>query len=293
MVMASEVANELTVITGLSGAGRSTAAKALEDLGWYVVDNLPSKMLLPLAQLVATPEHGMRRLAVVIDTRAGQLFTDVGAQLEMLESMNIRARVVFLEADDAALVRRFEQVRRPHPLQEGGTVLDGIHRERALLASLRERANIIVDTAHLNPHQLRTRIFEIFDERAASLVHFTLTSFGFKYGIPLDADMVSDLRFLPNPFWVPELRHSTGLDANVRDYVLAQPGAAAFLDQEFALLTTVVEGYRRENKHDVMVAFGCTGGKHRSVAMMMAMAARMRRLQDVTVNTVNRDLGRE
>jgi UPF0042 nucleotide-binding protein len=291
--MPSETVNELTVITGLSGAGRSTVAKALEDLGWYVVDNLPTKMLLPLAQLVVSPEHDVRRLAVVIDIRAGQLFGDLNAQLDLLEGLSMRARVLFLEADDAVLVRRFEQVRRPHPLQGRGTLLDGIHRERETLAGLRDRADVIIDTSALNTHQLRTRVFEIFDETAADRVHLTLTSFGFKYGIPLDADMVADIRFLPNPFWVPELRNSTGLDANVRDYVLAQPGVDGFLDHYTAMATIVIDGYRRENKHDAMIAFGCTGGKHRSVAMLAAFAARMRKLPDVTVDIVNRDLGRE
>jgi UPF0042 nucleotide-binding protein len=291
--MPSETVNELTVITGLSGAGRSTVAKALEDLGWYVVDNLPTKMLLPLAQLVVSPEHDVRRLAVVIDIRAGQLFGDLNAQLDLLEGLSMRARVLFLEADAAVLVRRFEQVRRPHPLQGRGTLLDGIHREREILTGLRDRADVIIDTSALNTHRLRTRVFEIFDEAAADRVHLTLTSFGFKYGIPLDADMVADIRFLPNPFWVPELRNSTGLDANVRDYVLAQPGVDDFLDHYTAMATIVIDGYRRENKHDAMIAFGCTGGKHRSVAMLAAFAARMRKLPNVTVDIVNRDLGRE
>ena len=293
MGMSADAVNELTVITGLSGAGRSTAAKSLEDLGWYVVDNLPSKMLLPLAQLVVSPEHEVQRLAVVIDIRAGQLFSDLEAQLDLLNGLSIRARVIFLEADDAALVRRFEQVRRPHPLQGRGTLLDGIHAERAALGALRSRADIIIDTTGLNTHQLRTRIFEIFDESAARRVHVTLTSFGFKYGIPLDADMVADIRFLPNPFWVPELRNCTGLDANVRDYVLAQPGVAEFLDHYLGLLQVVLPGYRRENKHEAILAFGCTGGKHRSVAMLVALAARLRKLPDVTVDIVHRDLGKE
>jgi UPF0042 nucleotide-binding protein len=285
--------SEILILTGLSGAGRSTVANALEDMGWYVIDNLPPKMLVPLAHFVQDGEHEIDRLAVVLDVRGGTLFSDLDAQLDALHGLAVPVRVVYLEASDAELVRRFEKVRRPHPLQNGAPLVDAIRRERQLLATLRGRADTIIDTTGMNVHQLTNRSYELFGGSQADRVTVTVTSFGFKHGIPLDADMVADMRFLPNPFWVEELRSHTGQDADVRDYVLGQPGAQRFLADYEHVLTTVLGGYLRENKRHAMFAFGCTGGKHRSVAMANEMARRLRRNPDLNVEVTHRDLGKE
>ncbi|QEO10082.1 RNase adapter RapZ [Protaetiibacter larvae] len=283
---------EMLIVTGMSGAGRSTVANALEDLGWYVVDNLPPQMLRPLVDLGAHTGEAIPRIAAVVDVRGGRMFADAQELVAELRESD-RARVVFLDATDAALVRRFEQVRRPHPLQGDGTLLDGILAERARMAGLREHSDLVLDTSELNIHQLATRIGELFGEDSAPSLRLTLMSFGFKYGLPADADMVADIRFLPNPYWVPELAPQSGLDDAVRSYVLGQPGAEEFIAHYVAALAAVTEGYRRENKRHATIAVGCTGGKHRSVAIAEEMASRLRALPGVSVTVRHRDLGRE
>jgi len=283
---------ELLIVTGMSGAGRSTAANALEDLGWYVVDNLPPQMLRPLVDLGAHTGDAIPKIAAVIDVRGGKLFADAQTSVADLRDSG-RARVLFLDSTDSALVRRFEQVRRPHPLQGDGTLLDGILAERQRMTGLREQSDLVVDTSDLNIHQLATRIAELFGEESAPSLKLTLLSFGFKYGLPADADMVADMRFLPNPFWVPELAPLTGLDEPVRDYVLAQPGASEFVTHYVTAVADVVDGYRRENKRHATIAIGCTGGKHRSVATAEEVARRLRELPGVSVAVRHRDLGRE
>ncbi|NNC10518.1 RNase adapter RapZ [Planctomonas sp. JC2975] len=283
---------ELLVVTGMSGAGRSTVANALEDLDWYVVDNLPPQMLRPLIDLVARAGSTLPRIAAVVDVRGRGFFSDLQDMLQSLRS-GTQVRVLFLDATDAALVRRFESVRRPHPLQASGTILDGIMAERARVRELRESADIIIDTSDLNIHQLAVEINQIFSAENAADIQLTLLSFGFKYGLPPDADMVADARFLPNPFWQPELRPLTGLDAPVRDYVFDQPGALDFVDDYSRALRPVLEGYRRENKRHATIAVGCTGGKHRSVCIAEALAARLRDAPGVAVSIKHRDLGRE
>lgn len=285
--------SEILILTGLSGAGRSTVANALEDMGWYVIDNLPPKMLVPLAHFVQDGEHEIDRLAVVLDVRGGTLFSDLDAQLDALHGLAVPVRVVYLEASDAELVRRFEKVRRPHPLQNGAPLVDAIRRERQLLATLRGRADTIIDTTGMNVHQLTNRSYELFGGSQADRVTVTVTSFGFKHGIPLDADMVADMRFLPNPFWIPELRDYTGVDEQVSNYVLSQEGAEAFLDKYHELLTLVGAGYRREGKRYLTLAIGCTGGKHRSVAIAVELAKRLSAEDNMAVQVVHRDLGRE
>lgn len=285
--------SELLIVSGMSGAGRSTVANALEDLGWFVVDNLPPQMLDPLVKIIETASASFPRLAVVIDIRGRALFSQIEAQLDQLRSSGVPVRLVFLEASDEVLVRRFEQVRRPHPLQGRGTILDGILTERARLRSIRERADEIIDTSDMNVHELSSRVTDLFGEAGAARLQVMVMSFGFKYGIPLDADMVADMRFLPNPFWVPELRPLTGLDEPVRDYVLQQSGADAFLDSYAAAARIVLAGYEKENKHHAVIAVGCTGGKHRSVAMTEALAARLKGLDGVAVLVKHRDLGKE
>jgi UPF0042 nucleotide-binding protein len=291
--------DEILVISGMSGAGRSTAVKALEDLGWYVVDNLPPALIVSVLELTrgtadeprGTAEEPVR-LAVAVDVRSRRLFSALAEALADLTERGVGHRLLFLDASDEVLVRRFESVRRPHPLQGEGRLLDGIQRERVMLSQLRERADVRVDTTNLNVHQLAAKVVAVFGDDAAAALRVTVMSFGFKYGIPMDADMVADVRFLPNPFWKPDLRPLNGLDAPVRDYVLGQDGAEAFLDAYVAALRPVLRGYVRENKRYATVAIGCTGGKHRSVAMSEALAARIGSSQ-IQATSMHRDLGRE
>ncbi len=282
---------ELVLVSGMSGAGRSTAARALEDLGWFVVDNLPPA-LLPQAIEQVKADIDDARLAVVVDVRGGKIFDDLAESLQRVLDDGIDLRVLFLEAGDNELVRRFESSRRPHPLQGSGGILDGLVRERMLLGDLRARADIVIDTSSLNVHDLRRKVDAAFggDERVA--LRATVMSFGFKYGLPLDADIVNDVRFLPNPYWVPELRELSGLDASVSDYVTDLPDAREFLDRMASMVDLVSDGYLREGKRYVTVAVGCTGGKHRSVAMAENLAARLVK-HGVEVLVVHRDLGRE
>ena len=283
---------EVLIVTGMSGAGRSTVANALEDLDWYVVDNLPPQMLRPLIELASRAGSTLPKIAAVVDVRGRNFFSDLQDMVQSLRD-GTKVRVLFLEATDAALVRRFEAVRRPHPLQGGGTILDGITAERTRLREIRESADMIVDTSDLNIHQLATNITETFAAEDTAGVKVTVMSFGFKYGLPPDADLVSDARFLPNPFWIPELRSLTGKDDEVREYVLGQPGAREFIDAYVDALTPVLAGYQRENKRHATIAVGCTGGKHRSVAIAEELVTRLQSLPGVAVSAKHRDLGRE
>jgi RNase adapter protein RapZ len=285
-------AHEVLIVTGMSGAGRSTVGNALEDLDWFVVDNLPPQMLRPLVDLAVHPGNQLPKMAAVVDVRGGKLFGDLQRILDELRD-RASVRVLFLEATDDTLVRRFEQVRRPHPLQADGTLLDGIARERERMREVRELSDIIIDTSEFNIHQLATTVSEVFSPEGASTVRVTLESFGFKYGAPSDADMIADARFLPNPFWQEPLRPLTGLDAPVSDFVLDQQGAREFVDRYVALLQPVLRGYARENKRTATIAVGCTGGKHRSVAMVEELAARLRGMPGLSVAVKHRDLGRE
>jgi UPF0042 nucleotide-binding protein len=283
---------ELLIVTGMSGAGRSTVGNALEDLGWYVVDNLPPQMLRPLVELAQRAGNSLPRIAAVVDVRGGRLFSDVKDAIDTLRA-STDVRVLFLDATNDALVRRFEQNRRPHPLQSGGTLLDGIAAERDRMEEIRESSDIIIDTSELNIHQLATSIAEKFAEADSANLTVTVLSFGFKYGLPTDADMVADARFLPNPFWIPELKSLTGRDKPVRDYVFGQPGAGEFVRDYALALAPVFAGYKRENKRHATIAIGCTGGKHRSVAIAEELAKLMSETPDVAVSVKHRDLGRE
>jgi UPF0042 nucleotide-binding protein len=282
---------ELLVITGMSGAGRSTAAKVLEDIGWYVVDNLPPQLISSLVELTTSAGPDVPQLAVAVDVRGRSFFTALRSALGELDRRGVGHRLLFLDATDDTLVRRFESVRRPHPLQGDGRLLDGITRERDLMGDLRASADTVIDTSHLNVHQLAAQVADAFGEGGPAL-RVTVMSFGFKYGLPLDADHVADVRFLPNPFWVPELRPRTGLDPAVRSYVLGQAAAVPFLTSYAATLTPLLPGYSRENKRYLTVAVGCTGGKHRSVAICEELAGLLRG-PEVHTTTVHRDLGRE
>ncbi|MBP0462104.1 RNase adapter RapZ [Streptomyces montanisoli] len=283
---------ELVIISGMSGAGRSTAAKCLEDLGWFVVDNLPPALIPTMVELGARSQGNVARIAVVVDVRGRRFFDNLRESLADLDAKGVTRRIVFLESSDEALVRRFESVRRPHPLQGDGRTLDGIVAERDLLRELRGDADLVIDTSSLNVHELRAKLGAGFAGEEEPELRATVMSFGYKYGLPVDADLVADCRFLPNPHWVPELRPYTGLNDEVANYVFHQPGAKEFLDRYTELLELVASGYRREGKRYVTIAIGCTGGKHRSVAMSERLAARLADAGIETV-TVHRDLGRE
>lgn len=285
---------DTVVVSGLSGAGRSTAAKCLEDLGYFVVDNLPPELIATVVDLGSRSSGAVTKLAVVMDVRSRAFSSDLRGVIDDLAARGMAPRVLFLEASDDVLVRRFESVRREHPLQGTGRLSDGIEAERRLLAPLRERADLVLDTSSRSVHQLRRAIEDAFVASPDGRLQLraTVVSFGFKYGLPVDADLVVDVRFLPNPHWIPELRELTGLDEPVRDYVLAQDGAATFLDLYTELLRTIGAGYRRESKHYLTLAVGCTGGKHRSVAIAGELLVRLRAM-GITATVVNRDLGRE
>ncbi|MPY85724.1 MAG: RNase adapter RapZ [Actinophytocola sp.] len=285
---------EVAVVTGLSGAGRSTAAKCLEDLGWFVVDNLPPELITTMVELGAQARGAITKVAVVMDVRSRAFTDDLAAVIKELDAQGYKPRVLFLEATDEVLIRRFEQVRRTHPMQGDGRLSDGIVAERALLAPLRDEADLVIETSSLSVHDLRAKIEETFGNETSLRTKITVLSFGYKYGLPMDADLVVDVRFLPNPFWIPELRDETGLDTEVSNYVLTQEGAEDFLARYQELLRIVGAGYRREGKRYLTLAVGCTGGKHRSVAMSEELARRLSAEDDsLSVKVVHRDLGRE
>lgn len=282
---------ELLLVSGMSGAGRSTAARALEDEGWFVVDNLPPSLVLDTLEAISARAE-IDRIAVVVDVRSGRFFGELTGVVEQLRADLTDLRILFLEASDEVLVHRFESNRRPHPLQGSGRLLDGIARERTTLSDIRAAADLVIDTSGLTVHDLRRKIDAAFEVGGDPRLRATVMSFGFKYGVPVDADLVADVRFLPNPFWVPELREKTGLTAGVSDYVVGNPDARSFLDQYAALLDLISDGYLREGKRYVTIAIGCTGGKHRSVAMAEHLGSRLVK-NGVETLVVHRDLGRE
>ncbi|MCW4353186.1 RNase adapter RapZ [Hoyosella sp. YIM 151337] len=284
---------DVTLITGLSGAGRGTSAKVLEDLDWYVIDNVPAELVPQAVDLSLAADNPTKRLAVVLDVRSRAFAGGLDSVVRELAARDITPRILFLEASDAVLVRRYEQVRRSHPLQGDGTLLEGIAAERKLVAPVRAMADVVIDTSSLSVHDLRARIEPEFEDAHSRKIKVAVLSFGFKYGLPIDVDMVLDVRFLPNPHWIPELRPFTGKDGGVRDFVLSQDGADEFLKTLRALLVPVLKGYRAEGKRYMTIGVGCTGGKHRSVAMTEAIAQLLSEDDGVTVRTRHRDLGRE
>ena len=295
MVEQADARPEVVVVTGMSGAGRSTTADALEDLGWFVVDNMPPELLPSLVELAARSQGRVPRVAAVADVRGGDFFEALYEAIELVRAQGTPVRLVYLEADDDSLVRRFESSRRPHPLQGERRIVDGIDAERELLTSLRGSADVLIDTSDLNVHQLRDRVEQVFGDIRTMTMRVTVMSFGYKYGLPADADMVADCRFLPNPHWVTELRMRTGLDPEVAGYVLSQPAAEPFVEQFESTLRLVLEGYQREGKRYALIAIGCTGGKHRSVAITEELSRRLEADAGVTadVTVVHRDVGRE
>ena len=283
---------ELIIISGMSGAGRTRASMALEDLDWYVVDNLPPTLLPALAGMMTVDGSGGHRLGAVVDVRSREFFHDLEGVLAKLNEDAVTYRIIFLEADEATLVRRYESNRRPHPLQGDGRILDGIRKEKQMLAPLRARADEIIDTSKMSVHDLTRHMRDIVAGEADTQLKLTVMSFGFKYGLPLDADHVLDVRFLANPYWVSELRHLTGRDEPVAKYVLEQPGARDFAINYAKLLAPMIRGYVNELKPFTTIAVGCTGGKHRSVAMTELIAATLRD-EGFPVRVLHRDLGRE
>jgi UPF0042 nucleotide-binding protein len=283
--------SHIVLVTGMTGAGRGSSCKVLEKLGFFVIDNLPPHLISQAVDAVIASAD-VDKLAIAVDSRSRDFFSGVIDEIEALRARGIGTRILFLEAADDVLVRRQEAARRPHPLSHEGRLMDGFDRERELLRRLRGRADIVIDTTNLNSHQLAQRVHDAFVDAHSGGLRATVMSFGFKYGIPIDADMVADLRFLPNPYWVEELRPMSGLDAPVSEYVLAQPRTSAFIDQYEQLVALLTDGYLREDKHFLTIAIGCTGGRHRSVAVSEALAERIR-ANGVRTMVVHRDLGRE
>jgi len=282
---------ELVVVTGMTGAGRSTAAKELEDLGFFVVDNLPPELVADVVRLIDDKQGIDQPVAAVVDVRAGVFFESLREQLAA-EFPTRRTTLLYLEASDDILVRRQEAARRPHPLQGSGRMLLGIDRERKVMADLRGDADLVIDTTSLNVNQLKSTVARAFGTPESVSLRITVVSFGFKYGVPVDADLMADMRFLPNPHWVPELRPRTGQDAEVAAYVKDRPDAQEFLERYLPVIETVGDGYLREGKRFMTVAIGCTGGKHRSVAMTEEIVTRLRAL-GLEAQATHRDMGRE
>jgi UPF0042 nucleotide-binding protein len=282
---------DVTIITGMSGAGRSAAADVLEDLGFFVIDNLPPTLVTKVAELGRGSE-GQQHFGLVIDVRSGQFVDDLVDALRELEAMGASTRVLFLDAADDALVRRYEESRRKHPLAVDDRVVEGISAERALLGDLRERADIVVDTTDLNVHELRDRLHELFDvDLGIGTLQTSIVSFGYKHGLPIDVDLVFDCRFLPNPHWVDDLRHLPGTDARVREYVLAQSETGPFLEELERLFVLLLPAYAREGKSYLSIGVGCTGGRHRSVVIASELASLLER-HGVNPRVHHRDLDR-
>jgi len=284
----------IVVITGLSGAGRTQVAKVLEDVEYFVIDNLPPSLIEKVVELASAPGSTVDRLGLVVDIRGRQFFGQLQQAVRDLQASDGDVTILFLEASDEALVRRFEESRRRHPASDGdGGVLEGIRSERALVSELRGMADMIIDTTDLNVHELRDRVLDALGAHGDANLQVHVVSFGFKHGTPRDADMVFDVRFLPNPHWEPDLRPYNGTQEPVRDYVFGQPATAPFLESAEHLLDVVVPGFVAEGKRHLTLAVGCTGGKHRSVAIGSHIADYLRRTTGLPVVLDHRDLGQE
>ncbi|WJZ02751.1 RNase adapter RapZ [Corynebacterium freiburgense] len=281
------------LITGMSGAGLSTAARVLEDLGWYVAHNLPPELIISFVELCESKNSPVDKIAVVSDVRSREFCGSLPEVISVLrDHHDINPTVLFMEARDDVLIKRFDTVRRTHPLQGSGTLQIGIERERVVLSAIKEMADIVIDTSDLSIHDLRRAIETSFATIAKKRQHVTVQSFGFKHGAPQDADIVVDVRFLPNPFWVPELRPFRGTDKPVSDYVLSEPAAGSFIDNFVEMFASMTAGYRREGKSFITVGVGCTGGHHRSVAVSEEIARRLGEFEGLDVSVNHRDINR-
>ncbi|KRK48083.1 RNase adapter RapZ [Secundilactobacillus kimchicus] len=260
---------QLVIISGMSGAGKTVAMQAFEDLGYFCIDNMPPSLMTKFWELVQ--ESGkIKKVAVVIDLRSKGFYDEIRQMTSELSALNQedQAQIVFLDADDEELVSRYKETRRSHPLARNGRIVDGIQDERSLLAPVKRAARLVINTTTMSPRSLREEIFRHFESGDAQSFHIEMMSFGFKYGLPIDADIVMDVRFLPNPYYIPELKKLTGLDQAVSDYVMSQPETTKFYDQFLGLLESIMPGYKREGKTNLTIAIGCTGGQHRSVALV-------------------------
>jgi RNase adapter protein RapZ len=283
---------EITIITGLSGAGKSVAIKSMEDLGFFCVDNLPPSLILKMVELGSQSDSTIEHLAVGIDVRGGEFFEDLNDSLNELDRGGISCRIVFLEADDETLIKRFKETRRSHPIHAQGGISESMARERELLQSLRGRADIVIDTSRINVHQLREQLMNMYrSESGATPLEISLVSFGYKHGLPLDADMVFDVRFLPNPYWVDELRELDGSDPRVRDHIMSSVESLQFLERVYELVQFLREKFFREGRRYITLAMGCTGGQHRSVVLVDELASRLT-ASDWSVNVRHRDVHR-
>lgn len=280
------------LLTGMSGAGLSTAARVLEDKGFYVAHNLPPELMVQLFDLCADDNSPVDKVAVVADVRSRMFGGSILSAMDELKNRNMPVTVLFMDARDDVLIRRFDSVRRTHPLQEKDTLQVGIERERAAISALKERADVIIDSSNLSVHDLRRAMEASFGSSGLDKQHVTVESFGFKHGVPRDADLVLDVRFLPNPYWVPELREYRGTDGPVADYVLASPAAHSFIANFEKMLDSMLDGYRHEGKNFITVAIGCTGGHHRSVAISEELARRLRIRDELEVTIMHRDFER-
>ena len=289
------MSSEIVLLTGMSGAGRSTVAHAMEDLGWYVVDNLPPALLPNLCELTSS---SVSKIAVVIDVRGRQFFDELNGALAKLAELGIARRILFIDAADDVLVRRFESTRRPHPLQGADRIVDGIAKERERLREVRSVADLVIDSSSFNIHQLEKKVKEVFHAEGDADLRVNVLSFGYKYGIPVDADLVMDCRFIANPHWIPELRPLTGLDKPVSENVLGTANTQEFLERYQLLFETMAAGFFIEGRKYLTLAIGCTGGKHRSVAIAEELSKRLNQKSVIAGRTIkaqpiHRDLGRE
>ncbi|AYJ32396.1 RNase adapter RapZ [Corynebacterium xerosis] len=290
---AAEPDTSLVLITGMSGSGRNTAAAVLEEMGWYVADNLPPELIMRMVELSFEADSPVERLAIVTDVRSRAFAGSLGDVLDRLHESGRRPMVIFLDADDDTLIARYDSVRRTHPLQESGTLTQGIQRERRMLAGIKAMSDLVLDTSKMSVHDLRRALEVHFSDPSSRGQRVTIQSFGFKHGAPRDADLLLDVRFLPNPYWVPGLRSGRGTDQPVSEFVLSQDDAPRWLDTVEQLISVILPGYRREGKNHMSIAIGCTGGHHRSVAMSAALGRRLGEFNGIDVNVIHRDIERD
>ena len=280
------------VVTGMSGCGKSTALRMLEDVGFYCVDNLPVPLIEKFVELIATPGGEVTKVALGLDVRADQAFEDVQKILEKLKANGYSFEILFMEANDKTLLKRYKETRRVHPLSPDGRIEDGIKKERKILSDIREKSDYVIDTSNLLTRELKEELERIFvqNEEYNSLM-VTILSFGFKHGIPADADLVFDVRFLPNPFYIDELKYKTGNDKEVQDYVMSFPEAHSFIDKLVDMIEFLIPNYVKEGKYQLIIGIGCTGGKHRSVTLANELYKRMKNQGDYGLKIDHRDVG--